>query len=55
MPISRSSAELRVKSFSQEGILLANLDMSRPISVRKVWTSGTNGVGEGTAGAATFL
>lgn len=45
-----------MNSFSQEGSLLACFDMSRPISVRKVWTSGTNGVGDGTIEAgAGFL
>lgn len=37
-----------MNSFSQEGSLLTCFDMSRPISVRNVWTSGTNGVGDGT-------
>lgn len=44
-----------MNSLSQEGRLLACLDMPRPIKVRKVWTSGTNGVGEGTRGAVEFL
>lgn len=55
MPCSRSSGELSVKRLSQDGNLLACLDMSRPINERKVGTSGTNGVGDGTGGLATFL
>lgn len=39
-----------MKRASQEVILDECLDISRPIRVRKVWTSGTKGVGEGTVG-----
>lgn len=46
--------EFKVKSSSHEGILLACFDISRPMSVRKVWTSGTKGVGDGT-GEGAFL
>ena len=41
-----------MKSWSQDVILLECLDISRPIKVRNVGTSGTNGVGEGIAGRA---
>ena len=44
-----------MKSFSHDGNLLVCLDIPRPIRERKVATSGTKGVGEGTRGEATFL
>lgn len=51
MPRFLSCGDVRVKSAFQSGILEAWEDSLRPMRVRKVSTSGTNGVGEGTGGA----
>lgn len=48
MPRVFSSFEVNVKSSSHDSILEACFDNSRPMSFRKVATSGTNGVGPGT-------
>ena len=52
MPSSLSCAEVRENSAFHEGIFDACWLKLRPISDRKVCTSGTNGVGRGTR--ATF-
>lgn len=48
MPRVFSSAEVNVKSSSHDSILDTCFDSSRPMSFRKVATSGTKGVGAGT-------
>jgi len=48
MPSSLSCGEESVKRSFQEEILEACCESERPIRVRKVGTSGTNGVGSGT-------
>ena len=48
MPSCFSSGEVRENKESHEGNLLAYLFIPRPISVRKVCTSGTKGTGSGT-------
>lgn len=55
MPSSLSSRDVREKSDSHDGNLLACLFRPRPMSVRKVWTSGTNGRGSGIGGAGRAL
>jgi hypothetical protein len=55
MPSSRSWALERLKRASQEGILEACLERSRPMRVRKVVASGTKGVGEGICERAVEL
>jgi hypothetical protein len=47
MPSSFICVEDRVKRASQEGNLDACAERPRPMTVRKVWGSGMNGVGGG--------
>lgn len=47
MPSSRSCGGVREKRASHDGNLDACLTRSRPISLRKVGTSGTSGIGSG--------
>lgn len=55
MPSSLSSGDVRENRASQEGNLLACLLRPRPMSVRNVSTSGTNGRGLGIVGAGRVL
>lgn len=55
MPSSFSCGDVREKRDSHDGNLDACLFRPRPISVRKVGTSGTNGLGCGIFGAGLVL
>lgn len=54
MPADFNCSEDSVKRASQVGILALWEDMLRPIRVRKVETSGTNGVGGGMRWVGAF-
>lgn len=54
MPASRSWSEVSENRASQVGILALCCDMLRPIRVRKVWGSGTKGVGRGIRAGVMF-
>lgn len=55
MPSSLSSGDVSENSASHDGNLLACLERPRPIRVRKVVTSGTNGRVAGIEGAGRVL